>query len=259
VGEGDGFGEERALGFVQAQRHEAADMGFRIKQAQDNCFPENGGQVLTRRLRWWVSAREKWIRPSRGARCSATASPAMTLSPVLRRNACRCSPRKPDFKRPSGRRRMGTWGSDGPTYRSEALGSWTWRRRWHSTGGGRSQEERGKRRGRAEGARPGADLFSFAIKVRLICRKAGAWLPAIQLAAIACKEAPANRVNFIAKANGNYFFSIASRLALNSAPGFQAGHCGPLATSVPRSKKRRVSRAAPEKSHQSLISSVTLW
>ena len=53
--------------------------------------------------------------------------------------------------------------------------------------------------------------------------------------------------------------SIASRLALNSVPDFHSGHFDVLATSRPSSKKRRVSVAAPSKSHHGLISSLTLW
>ncbi len=50
---------------------------------------------------------------------------------------------------------------------------------------------------------PPGGSFPFAIKGRLICRKAGACLPAIQLVAIAGKQAPTNRVNLIAQANWN--------------------------------------------------------
>ena len=45
--------------------------------------------------------------------------------------------------------------------------------------------------------------FQFAITLRLNCRKVGACLPAIQLVAIACKQAPPNRGNLISKADWN--------------------------------------------------------
>ncbi len=52
---------------------------------------------------------------------------------------------------------------------------------------------------------------------------------------------------------------IASRVALNSQPGFQVGQVSPWATSRPSSKSNRSSGTAPRKSHQGLISSLTLW
>ena len=49
-----------------------------------------------------------------------------------------------------------------------------------------------------------SSLSQFAIKLRLNCRKAGACLQAIQLVAIAHRQAPPNRVNLISKADWNW-------------------------------------------------------
>ena len=48
-----------------------------------------------------------------------------------------------------------------------------------------------------------SSLSQFAITLRLNCRKAGDCLPALQLVAIACKQAPPNRGNRISKADWN--------------------------------------------------------
>src|SRR5215213_4683082 len=49
-------------------------------------------------------------------------------------------------------------------------------------------------------------------------------------------------------------FTIASRLALNSVPGFHSGQASPLATARPTRKSRRVSRS---EEHTSELQSLT--
>src|SRR5437763_1252713 len=54
-------------------------------------------------------------------------------------------------------------------------------------------------------------------------------------------------------------FIIASRLALNSVPGFHSGYLSPCATVWPTMKRSCASSTAPDKSQSGLTSSEGLW